>query len=104
MLRGRNDYGEEDFMKAVIRLNTSALEEEQRKHNISSDTELAARIGVSVTQIWRAKLSVEDPRHNSPGSVFIAGVIGAFGGPFEKYFFLEKVVRERNNNEQTSTA
>lgn len=91
-------------MKATIRLNTSVLEEEQRKHNISSDTELAARIGVSVTQIWRAKLSVDDPRHNSPGSVFIAGVISAFGGPFEKYFFLEKVMRERNIDAQASSA
>jgi hypothetical protein len=84
-------------MKATVRLNVDALEEEQKKRNITSDTELAATIGVSVTQVWRAKLPVTDPRHNSPGPAFIAGVINAFGGPFEKFFFLDEVVRTRNN-------
>jgi hypothetical protein len=83
-------------MKPTIRLNTKALEEARIKHNLTSDTELAAKIGVSLTQLWRTKLAIEDPRHNSPGPFFIAGVIAAFGGPFEKYFFLDKVVRERN--------
>jgi hypothetical protein len=82
--------------KVTVRLNVEALEREQQKRGIANDTQLAAKIGVSVTQLWRAKLPVDDPRHNSPGPTFIAGVINAFGGPFEKFFFLEKVVRGRN--------
>ncbi|TQK41924.1 hypothetical protein FB479_11625 [Brevibacillus sp. AG162] len=83
--------------KVTVRLNVKALEKEQEKLRVN-DTQLAAMIGVSVTQIWRAKLPVEDHRHNSPGPTFIAGVINAFGGPFEKYFFLQKVLRGRNKN------
>ncbi|MED4783472.1 hypothetical protein [Brevibacillus choshinensis] len=82
----------------TVRLNVEALELEQKKHGYMNDTQLAAAIGVSVTQLWRAKLPVDDDRHNSPGPAFIGGVINAFGGPFEKYFFLEKVVRVRTSN------
>lgn len=82
--------------KVTVRLNIKALEKEQEDLDLISDTQLAATIGVSVTQLWRAKLPVEDPRHNSPGPSFIAGVISAFGGPFEKFFFLDKIVRDRN--------
>lgn len=81
--------------KSTVRLNVKALEKEKEKHEILSDTELAAMIGVSTTQIWRATLPVADPRHNSPGPIFIAGVLKAFGGPFEKYFFLDEVIRGR---------
>lgn len=84
--------------KFTVRLNVKELEKAQKRHGFMSDTELAAAIGVSVTQIWRAKLPVEDHRHNSPGSSFIAGVLKAFGEPFEKYFFLDEVVRGRNKN------
>lgn len=89
-------------MKQTVRLNIKALEKAQLEHDLNSDTELAAKIGVSVTQIWRSKLPIEDPRHNSPGPTFIAGVLTAFGGTFEKYFFLDKVVRKRNKDEQTA--
>jgi hypothetical protein len=88
--------------KHTIRLNVKALEKEQKARNITSDTELAALIGVSVTQLWRAKLPVDDPRHNSPGPSFIAGVLSAFGGPFEKYFFLSKVVRARKTDKNSA--
>lgn len=88
----------------TVRLNVSALEEAQKAEGIENDTQLAAKIGVSVTQVWRAKLPVEDPRHNSPGPAFIAGVIQAFGGPFERFFFLSKVVRERNGSGEQSAA
>lgn len=83
--------------KVTVRLNIKALEEEKVKKGFTSDTELAAAIGVSVTQIWRAKLPVEDPRHNSPGPAFIAGVLKAFDVPFEKLFFLDEVIRRRIN-------
>jgi hypothetical protein len=91
-------------MKQTVRLNNKALENAQKELGINSDTELAAKIGVSVTQIWRAKLPVDDPRHNSPGPQFIAGVLSAFNGTFEKYFFLDNVVRVRNSNEVIRTS
>ncbi|AFH62235.1 hypothetical protein ACVNS2_16455 [Paenibacillus caseinilyticus] len=84
--------------KLLVRLNVEALEDEMQRNNIASDTELAAKLGVSLTQIWRAKLPPEDPRHNYPGAAFIAKVLDAFGGPFEKFFFLEKALRGRNSN------
>ncbi|MBS4188671.1 hypothetical protein KHA94_00355 [Bacillus sp. FJAT-49705] len=81
----------------VIRLNTKEFMKAAIDHEIANDTELAATIGVSVTQIWRAKLPVDDHRHNTPGPAFIAGVLAAFKGPFEKFFFLDEVIRERIN-------
>ncbi|MBU8567602.1 hypothetical protein KM914_14355 [Virgibacillus pantothenticus] len=82
--------------KYVIRLNTKEFMKATLEHEITSDTELAAKIGVSVTQVWRAKLPSDDPRHNTPGTSFIAGVLKAFDGPFERFFFLDEVLRGRN--------
>ncbi|MBO9596768.1 MAG: hypothetical protein J7559_02935 [Cohnella sp.] len=62
--------------------------------NLNSSTEIAAAIGVSTTQVWRASLSPDDPRYNKPGAEFIAGVVMAFGS-FERFFFLDKVIRGR---------
>lgn len=73
----------------TIRLNTQEFMKAAIEHNLENDTEIAAKIGVSVTQIWRAKLPVNDPRYNAPGTQFIAGVLSAFGGPFERFFFLD---------------
>lgn len=73
----------------IIRLNTKEFMKAAIDKDFTTDTEVAAAIGVSVTQIWRAKLPTGDPRHNSPGAGFIAGVLSAFDGPFERYFFLD---------------
>lgn len=75
--------------KTTIRLNTKELMKSANEHNLHNDTLLAAKIGVSVTQIWRAKLPKDDSRHNAPGTSFIVGVLTAFDGPFEKFFFLD---------------
>ncbi|MBO1003158.1 hypothetical protein [Pseudogracilibacillus auburnensis] len=75
--------------KPIIRLNTQEFMKAANDHKLNNDTQLAAKIGVSVTQVWRAKLPTDDPRHNTPGTAFIAGVLLAFGGPFEKFFFLD---------------
>ena len=83
-------------MRYTIRLNKKELMKAANEHGIINDTELAAKIGVSVTQVWRAKLPIDDPRYNAPGPAFIAGVLAAFGGPFERFFFLEEVIRERS--------
>lgn len=83
----------------TIRLKTKVLMKAAIDHNLDTDTKLAAAIGVSTTQIWRAKLPFEDPRHNAPGVTFIAGVLSTFEGPFERYFFLDDVIRARNDKE-----
>ncbi len=83
--------------KNIIRLKTKEFMKAAIDKDIDTDTELAAAIGVSVTQIWRAKLPFDDPRHNAPGATFIAGVLSAFEGPFERYFFLDEVIRDRND-------
>lgn len=82
-------------MKRTIRLNVKELMKAAIDKDLDTDTKIAAAIGVSNVQIWRAKLPVSDPRHNSPGVDFIAGVMSYFGGPFERFFFLEEVIRER---------
>jgi hypothetical protein len=62
-----------------------------------SDGELAIKMGVSTTQIWRVRLPDDDPRHNDPGGEFIAGVLTAFPGlKFNDIFFLVTDLRERN--------
>ena len=57
--------------------------------DIPTDAALADQIGVSPSQVWRAKLPIDDERHNSPGAQFIAGVLGCFGSNFEQFFFVE---------------
>ena len=86
------------MQRPVIRLNVKEFMKAAIDHDIETDAELAAAIGVSTTQIWRAKLPVNDPRYNAPGASFIAGVLTAFGGPFEKFFFLDKPIRARSGN------
>ena len=76
--------------RPVVRLNVKEFMKAQIDSEISSDKEVAARIGVSVTQIWRAKLPATDERHNAPGGTFIAGTLLLFGGPFERFFFLDQ--------------
>lgn len=82
-------------MKYVVRLNVDELMKAANEQGFSTDTELAAALKVSVTQVWRAKLPVNHPQHNSPGTAFIAGVLSVFGSPFERFFFLDKVIRAR---------
>lgn len=77
--------------KKTVRLNVKELMKAQIDHDIKTDAELAEVIGVSKSQVWRAKLKPEDPRHNDPGNQFIAGVLSVFGGPFEQFFYLEDV-------------
>ncbi len=79
------------MQKAVLRLNVHEFMHAQVDRGITNDKELAKQLGVSMTQIWRAKLPVDDPRHNAPGNQFIAGVLNYFGGPFEKFFYLDEV-------------
>ena len=77
--------------KKVIRLRVKELMKAQIDMSIPTDAVLAEKIGVSVTQVWRAKLPITDSRYNTPGSHFIAGVIGTFEGRFEDFFYIDEV-------------
>lgn len=77
-----------DLKKAAIRLNEKELRKAAIDMNLETNAQIAEAIGVSVPQLWRATLPVDDPRYNAPGQSFIAGVLKAFGEPFERFFFL----------------
>jgi hypothetical protein len=74
--------------KYVIRLNTKELMKATIDHDIKSDAQLADIIGVSYPSLWRYKLKPEHPQFMSPGPQLISGVLKAFGGTFEQFFFL----------------
>lgn len=85
---------EDRIEKVALRLNEKELRIAAIEHNLKTDKQIAEAIGVSTTQLWKATLPFDDSRHNSPGPVFIAGVLRAFGEPFERFFFLqEKLTR-----------
>ncbi len=78
--------------EATIRLNVKELMKAQIDADIKSDKELAELIGVSTTQIWRAKLKPSHPKYNQPGPKLIAGILNTFKGEkFERFFFVEEV-------------
>lgn len=55
-----------------------------------TDIEIASKMKVSTTQLWRVRLPDDDPRHNNPGKDFVAGVLTAFPDVrFEDLFYLE---------------
>lgn len=81
---------DEKSERAAIRLNENELLKAAIDHNLDTKTEIAKAIGVSPSQLWRATLPLNDPRYNAPGQSFIAGVLKAFGEPFERFFFLEE--------------
>ncbi|MDF2631459.1 MAG: hypothetical protein K0Q85_55 [Caproiciproducens sp.] len=77
--------------KKVIRLKVKELMKAQIDANIPTDAILAERIGVSASQVWRAKLPTNDNRYNAPGNQFIAGVIDALNGRFEDFFYVDEI-------------
>lgn len=81
---------EERPTKITIRLNKKELRKAAIDSDLETRAQIAERIGVTVTQLYRACLSPEHPNYNSPGPTFIAGVLIAFGEPFERFFFLDK--------------
>lgn len=85
--------------KAAIRLNENELRKAAIDHNLKTRAQIAEAIGITVSQLWRATLPVDDPRYNAPGQSFIAGVLKAFGEPFERYFFLADSVTTSKQEE-----
>ncbi len=80
-----------EIKKTVIRLNTKELMKAQIDLEIKTDADLAAKMGLSPSQISRAKLNPKDDRYSAPGNHFIASVLAVFQEPFEKFFYLENV-------------
>lgn len=89
----------DDKEKVAIRLNENELRKAAIDHNLETNAQIAHAIGVSPSQLWRATLEPADPRYNAPGQSFIAGVLKAFGEPFERFFFLAEKVASSKQNE-----
>ena len=90
-------------MRKVIRLKVKELMKAQIDNDIPTDAALAKLIGVSPSQVWRAKLPPDDERYNSPGVQFIAGVLGAFNGSFEDFFYVETIQAEKEVSQEHAT-
>jgi transcriptional regulator with XRE-family HTH domain len=74
--------------KAAIQLNENELRAAAALQGLKTDAQIAKVIGISASQLWRATREPSDPNYNAPGQSFIAGVLKAFGEPFERFFFL----------------
>jgi DNA-binding XRE family transcriptional regulator len=73
-----------------LKLRVDKLEELQTE-NSWTDTELAKRMGISRSRLWRAKLPAEHNEYCSPGESLIIGVLKAFPEKkFDDLFFLDK--------------
>lgn len=79
-----------DDKKAAIRLNVKELKKAALDHDLETNAQIAVAIGITPSQLWRSSLPVTSPHYNAPGQYFIAGVLKAFGEPFERFFFLEE--------------
>lgn len=75
--------------RKTVRLKVKELMKAQIDYEIKTDAELAEKMGISPSQVWRAKLNPEDERYNSPGNQFIASVLAVFDEPFEKFFYVD---------------
>ena len=80
---------ETSISRAAVRLNEKELRKAALDKGLKKDKEIAKAIGVSDFQLRRALKDPADPNYNAPGEKLIAGVLSAFGEPFERFFFLE---------------
>lgn len=74
-----------------IRLRVDVLEKLQ-KLNSWTDSELAKRMEISRSRLWRAKLPTNHIEYCSPGESLIVGALTAFPDKrFDDLFFLDNV-------------
>jgi hypothetical protein len=79
-----------------VLLKNGVLEKLQKELNMK-DKQFCEHIGVSRSQLWRAKMSPDDRRF-SLGQDFIAKILNAFSElMFEEVFFLDEVFHECDN-------
>lgn len=87
----------------VIKLDVDAFNNAAAEQGWT-DTELASKMGISTTQLWRVRLADTDPRHNDPGPDFVAGALRAFPHKkFEDLFFLAEPLRLRKTDSKAAT-
>ena len=74
----------------MVKINREAFERLQAQYDMN-DTELAHKMGINRTQVWRVKAG-----KNDPGTDFVAGALRAFPGvKFDELFILPDVVQAR---------
>lgn len=73
--------------KAAIRLNKKELKKAAIDLNLETDAQIAEAIGVSKWMLSRVFNEIQPP-----SSAFIAGVLRAFGEPFDRFFFSDESV------------
>jgi transcriptional regulator with XRE-family HTH domain len=74
-----------------IKMKVDVLEQLQKEENLN-DTQLAERMGISRSRLWRTKLNDSHPEYCSPGESLIIGTLNAFPNKkFEDLFFLSDV-------------
>lgn len=88
---------EDRLSRTAIRLNKNELKKAALDLNLETHAEIAKAIGVSVSQLNRVMNDPDHPNYNAPGPSFIAGVLKAFGEPFERFFFLTDIESMTNN-------
>lgn len=85
-----------------IKLRVEVLEELQKEQGWN-DSELAKRMGISRSRLWRAKLPDDHPEYCTPGESLISGVLTAFPKKkFDDLFFLNQVCSDIHKNSATS--
>lgn len=83
-------------MKVLLR--SGVLDDVQKEMNLT-DQQFAEFIGISRSQLWRAKMPASDKRF-SLGNDFVAAVLNALEGKkFEELFFLGDVSHECDRRE-----
>jgi len=79
----------------MIKLNRTTFEKYQAEKGWD-DTELAEKMGINRSQIWRVKEG-----RNEPGRSFIAGALKAFPeATFDELFILTDVLRTRKTTSE----
>lgn len=85
-----------------IKLRVDVLNQLQKEHNLTN-TELAEKMGISRSRLWRAKLPETHPEYCSPGEDFITGALDAFPElSFDDLFFLDEVCIEVHKNNKST--
>lgn len=89
MCIGRNTLKRGDKLKIKLRIEMLKILQNNKGW---SDKELAKKMGISRSRLWRARLPENHKDYCSPGESFIVGALNAFPNQkFEDLFFFERV-------------
>ncbi|MED4083911.1 hypothetical protein P4637_03415 [Halalkalibacterium halodurans] len=84
-----------------LKLNVEAFNSAQKEMGLNN-SELARKMNISRSRLWRAKLPQDHPYYCYPGEDFITGTLMVFRDKkFDELFFLEnpcsEIHKEENN-------